>query len=353
MLSVSLRIRLANVLAIAFRNEIAAEQLVVKAEVQKTFAQITTPSAKHQKKKMREVVDYFIDNWQLRSLIQAARNERPQHRVLLNILEEAERAAERADQEANWQRLCTKGLVIKGGPFVNRQNLRKILEGVEVVSRKMLRITGSPEVFGKSWSRQLIESIDRFDEPPLVIDLRVEQNPEARSSPSWLAGKLAGLLPKTRATTATTQAENRLVEWLVGRWPKEPLEPRRCVLIDHTRVAAGSVQEYVRALALAVVQGHLEGLWLVLIDPPDLDLGEYKERSSEDIVEPLTPEKIHEFLTQAEWVVSQRNGVYTEDLYKQILARVSWPLTRDAVLPLRANLLAALETITYSHRTVA
>jgi hypothetical protein len=352
MLPVSLRIRLASALAIAFPNEDAAKDLVGKAS-EKTFEKITSPSAKHHKHKMRGVVDYFSDNWRLRSLIQAARSERPHHRALLDMLEEAERAVARVEQEASWNRLCTKGLVIKGKPFVNRQNLRNILGGVQVVSRRMLCITGNQEVFGKSWSRQLIENSGRFDEPPLVFDLRAEKNPEARSSPSWLASKLSELLPKTRATTAATQAENRLVEWLVGRWPKEPLEPRHCVVIDHARSAAVSVQEYVKALALAVVQGQLEGLWLVLIDPPDLDLSDYTEHFIEDIVEPLTPEKIHEYLVEAEWVICESNGAYTEVLYNQILERISWPLARDAVQPLGKNLLAALETITYSYQTVA
>src|SRR5271154_4464141 len=325
----NLHSKLASELARAFSGPNAADELLAKADM-RTFASITMPSpARTHIQRMREVVSYAAETWELGFLIDAARILRMHRKSLLIVLDEAAEAVRQERAEANWKLLCAKELVLEDGPFVNRGNLRNILNSMQLVSRRVLCISGGPSVLGKSWSRKLIESGDRFDEPPLVIDLRAETDPQARASPSWILSQMCGLLPRNRrAASAAMQAENRLVEWLTQRW-LTPLDPRRCVVIDHACNASRAVQEYVAALAYAVAEGKLKGLWLVLIDPPSLDLSDYAEYVIEDVVDALPPEKIRESLTEAEQLVCEPNGRYAAVLSEQVLAGISWPLTRD------------------------
>src|SRR5262249_33491403 len=166
---------LANALAKAYPTGPRASELFAK--ISENFDAITDPDQTHQDQISDAVAD-LQSRGVLLLLIDAALGDPQQARnaalrqVLLPIA-----------QENRWGRLRELGLVLRDGPFVNRANLKMSINQL-LLGRRALRIIGTGETRGRSWSSQLVERQASLRGAPYIhVDLR-SAPPAGRETPT-------------------------------------------------------------------------------------------------------------------------------------------------------------------------
>jgi hypothetical protein len=196
-------------------------------------------------------------------------------------------------------------------PFIDRRSLRETLrELTEQDNLVKVVVVRGPEASGKSYSGHLIAHVANRKAGSRIVWVRLtEIEPNFEFEPSDLmvaiASQLSLTVPKNLSKTRTQDARivQKLLDWLVGAFPKYPdlFQPVWLILDDLNFTGCPLwVAEFAAGLAARVTRTQLPdlNLFLIGIEPERLPL-ETRFITLTDNAVPPTPDELWSFLLQA------------------------------------------------------